>query len=236
MDDFVDELPPRVVPYGYKSHPMYQQWKKMLDSCTDPKCKSYAQFGAKGISVMHRWFDFKNFIEDNESKFDDEPSRPARLRKAYISRVNSRAGFNPNNLIWVTKSEAVKIQPRTICVDTVFGKGMTLKELEKLLKENAGEPLPEGAERFQGWVRVWDSTQDRMVRKYEVINTIQAIKLHELRRRHKEGLPLLAPVREYGADARLDDEREAALCAELDRNRTKIPDDAPFYVKNRGFV
>jgi hypothetical protein len=235
LDLIDDELPERVVPYGYKSHPMYKQWLKMMDSCTDPTHPLYPQVGAKGITVMHRWFDFTKFIEDNEGKFDNEPSRPARLRKAYISRRNPKAGFNPSNLVWVTKREAVAVQPKTVIVDTIFGKGWPLKRLAQYLQDHAGEDLPEGARIYRAWVRRYNPGTGKLERELVPVTTVQPIKLHELRRRHRLGLDLLAPVREYGQD-RIEEEREAALCAQLDQNRKPIPADAPFYVKNRGFV
>lgn len=231
----LEDLPPRSVPYGAKSHPMYKQWLKMLDSCTDPEHKLFAQVGGKGITVMHRWFDFMNFVEDNEDLFDNDPSTPAKLRKCYLKRLNLKSGFNPKNVVWVTKKEALAIQPNTVLVDTVHGKNMPLKELARYLEAHAGEDLPEGAKVYSAFVRVYNEDRDRFERELVQITTIQPIKLHELRRRHRLGLELLAPVREYGSD-RLEDEREKALCDQLDRQRKPIPDDAPFYVKNRGYA
>ncbi len=229
------DLPPRVVFYGHKSHPMYKQWVKMLDSATDPANAMYPSVGAKGITVMHRWFDFGNFITDNRHLFDDEPSRPANLRRAYIARVNLKAGFNPKNLLWVTRGEATTLQPHTILVDTVHGKGMTLRGLEEYLKDHEGDDLPQGATIHNHWVRRYNADTGKTERMLEALCTVQAIKLHELRRRYKAGLDLLAPVREYGTE-RLDNEIESVLVSNLDSNRRQIPDDAPYYVKNRGFV
>jgi hypothetical protein len=234
MIDLEDDLPPRITPYGYKSHPMYKQWLKMMDSCTDKTCAAYPNVGGKGISVMFRWFDFTKFIEDNQHLFDTEPSRPAVLRKQYIRRINLKSGFNPKNIQWVKKSESVVIQANTILVDTIHGKNMTLRELEKYLADHAGEPLPDGAEIHQHWHRCWNA-DGRLERVLAPLEVIQPIRLHLLRQRHAAGTDLLAPVREYGQD-RLDDERETRLVDELDRNRKPIPEDAPYYVKNRGFV
>lgn len=235
MLDLDEELPPRVLPYGSKSHPMFQQWLRMLDSCTDPMHPLYAQVGAKGITVMHRWFDFTNFVEDNEHLYDNEPSRPGNLRKAFISRANLKVGFNPKNLVWVKKKEAMTIQPKTICVDTIHGKNMPLKALVEFLRDHDGEDLPDGAKIYKHWVKRWNPATGKIQRVYVPLTTIQAIKISELRRRHKAGLDLLAPVREYGTD-KLEEELETEACAELDRNRKPIPNDAPYYVKNRGYA
>lgn len=219
-----DDKPKRTIRYGYKSHPMYKQWKKMLDSCDDPSHPLYPLVGAKGVTVMHRWYDFDNFVDDNEEffEFDPEPSLPMGLRRQFIKRKNLRSGFNPKNVEWVGLTEARVIQPKTILVDTIHGKGMTLKQLEQYLADHAGEDLPEGATIHRMMVNEIDVETGKTVRVRIPITTIQPIKLHELRRRYQKGLDLLAPVREYGASERLENEREAALCAALDRNRIPV--------------
>lgn len=231
--------PPKVVPYGMKSHPMYQQWLKMIDSCVDKNHKLYPQVGAKGITVMDRWFDFSKFVEDNEDLFEDEPSKPANLRCNFIRRKNLKAGFNPRNIEWVPKKDALAIQPNTLCVDTHYGKNMPIKQLADLLAEKASnlEDLPPEAPAWTQWRWVIDEATDRKVRRQVRITTVPAIKLHELRKRARMGLTgwdLLTPVREYGTD-RIEDERETLLCDRLDAARKPITDDAPYYVKNRGY-
>jgi hypothetical protein len=232
----LEDLPPRFIPYGSKSHPMYKQWVKMLDSCTDKSHPLFPKVGGLGITVMHRWFSFPDFVADNEHLYDDEPSTPPILRKAYIRRRNLRAGFNPKNIEWVNKKDATAVQARTVLVDTVYGKNMPLKELARILKERAGEDLPEGAEIFHAWTKVYNEHFDRFDRVYGPVTTIQEIKLQELRRRLREGLPLLAPVREYGSSDRLDDERERALCEALDRTRVPTPSGPPQWAIDRGLV
>lgn len=239
MDDLDLEIenPPRIVPYGSKSHPMYKQWAKMLDSCTDPKHSLYEQVGAKGVTVMWRWFDFTKFVEDNEHLFEDEPSKPANLRRNFIRRKNPKAGFNPSNIEWVPKKEALEIMPNTLCVDTYLGKNMPIKVLARILEQRAGEDLPPDAPTWTQWQRVYNDRTDKIERKLVPVKTLQPLKLYVLRKRAREGLTgwdLLEPVREYGTD-RLDEERETALCAELDRNRYIPSEDDPYYVRNRGF-
>jgi hypothetical protein len=224
LDLDLDDRPARVIRYGYKSHPMYKQWKKMLDSCDDPNHKLFHLVGARGITVMHRWYDFDNFVDDNEEFFesDFDPSKPLGLRRQFIKRINLKSGFNPKNVAWVGLREAAEIQPKTILVDTIHGKGWTLKQLEKYLADNAGEDLPEGATIHRIMITEIDVETGKPVRRRVPLTTIQPIKLHELRRRYQKGLDLLAPVREYGAAERLENEREAALCAALDRQRIPV--------------
>lgn len=232
-----DPLPAKVIPYGMKSHPMYKQWVKMIDSCVDPKHKLYPNVGAKGITVMHRWFDFSKFVEDNQHLFEDEPSKPANLRNNFIRRKNIRAGFNPKNIEWVPRAAAVAIQAKTVCVDTYYGKNMPIKQLAELLQEKADclEELPDEAPTWVQWRHVFNEQTERLERKKVPIKTVPAVKLYVLRKRAKEGLTgwdLLAPLKEYGK-AGAEDERQNYLCAKADRERQPLPADAPYWMYNR---
>jgi len=238
--DFLNDYPPRSVPYGCKSHPMYQQWKKMLDSCQVQTDKLFPLIGGKGITVIHRWFDFMEFVNDTEDGFlnGTDPSVPEALdrkfQRRYLRRINTKSGFNPKNVEWVTRAEGTAIQARTVLVDTVHGKGMTLKQLAAYLEAHQGEDLPPDATIYTAKVKVYDDMSDRFVYDIRKITEIQAIKLPELRRRHRLGLPLLAPVRDYGKANDYDNEREAALCARLDRERPPVQHGQPQWAKERG--
>jgi hypothetical protein len=38
----------------------------MIQRCTNPKSKSYENYGGRGIKVCDRWLTFKNFLEHYE--------------------------------------------------------------------------------------------------------------------------------------------------------------------------
>lgn len=42
----------------------YNVWHKMLQRCYDTSCKSFKDYGAKGVAVHPRWHSFENFVND----------------------------------------------------------------------------------------------------------------------------------------------------------------------------
>lgn len=79
-------------------HPMYQVWSAMIQRCTNPKCKGYKWYGARGIQVCERWRNFKNFL-------DDMGVRPAGKT---VERTNVNGNYDPNNCVW----DSEKVQAR----------------------------------------------------------------------------------------------------------------------------
>ena len=73
----------------------YQVWANMLDRCTNPKNKSYPNYGGRGIAVCPRWYHFRNFAEDMGIRPD---------RVLTIERVDNSKGYDPSNCRWDTRS------------------------------------------------------------------------------------------------------------------------------------
>lgn len=221
--DIDDELPPITYKRGDKSHPLFKQWHKMVLACSDPAHPQYHLFGGATpkITAVHRWYDFANFKADMESTYENRPDVPTAVARRYLVRRNNRAGFNKNNCYWGLKSEAVIFQKKTKLVSVPLGpngsnRTMTLRELEKYLKEHAGEDYPNGKE-YQLKVREWDAATNKMVPVTRIITTIGPVRLTELRRRLQNGRDLLAPVRPYGPEA--EEQREHDAFAKLEARR-----------------
>lgn len=49
---------------GEKLSPTYRTWQAMLTRCTNPRAKSFADYGARGVTVCDRWKTFANFLAD----------------------------------------------------------------------------------------------------------------------------------------------------------------------------
>lgn len=207
---------------GQYRHPMYQQWRKMVDGCIDPRSIYWDAFGAKGVAVYAKWMNFDTFIADMGPTWDDDESKPENFRRIYIGRTNLKAGFNPKNAVWMTQPQAMQVQSKTRFVETPFGKTMTLRELEKYLLDHAGEDLPEGCGPYRIWMRQYDFDAGRFSAAKPVeITTISPVKLTELRRRHSKGFSpaeMIRPTRPYGETSdRLESEHLARL--ETERKR-----------------
>lgn len=198
IQEILDDLPPVVIKRGERTHPMFSQWSKMIEACSNPKDRAFPKFGGRGITVMHRWYTFSNFVEDMQAGFENEPSKPPMLRKNYLARRNLKAGFNLKNAYWAPRSEAVQVQSKTLFVDTPFGKQMTLRELEQYLKDHAGEPLPPTVKPPTYMVRQFNTEKEKWEPMPLTLDEIQPISLFELRRRQRLGKCLITPARPYG--------------------------------------
>lgn len=67
----------------------------MIQRCTNPKSKSYENYGGRGIKVCDRWLTFKNFLEDM-----GEPP-PGQT----LDRIDNEGDYEPENCKWSTYEE-----------------------------------------------------------------------------------------------------------------------------------
>ena len=77
-------------------HPVYQTWASMKQRCLNPKCKAFARYGAKGITVSEDWLTFEGFWQDMGSSYQEGLT---------IDRIDSSKGYCKENCRWLTHSE-----------------------------------------------------------------------------------------------------------------------------------
>ena len=96
----------------------YSTWNSMHTRCTNPRNKSYADYGGRGISVCERWRSFENFLAD---------MGPRPSREHSIDRIDNNGNYCPENCRWSTRQEQCKNRRSTVFV-FAFGETKTVTE------------------------------------------------------------------------------------------------------------
>jgi hypothetical protein len=84
----------------------YVSWYAMKQRCTNPNNKSYAGYGARGVTICERWLSFENFHAD----MGDRPEGHT------LDRIDNARGYEPENCRWATHREQ-RMNQRRMAVD-----------------------------------------------------------------------------------------------------------------------
>lgn len=110
---------------GEKLTRTYKSWQAMLTRCTNPKVKSFADYGARGITVCDRWKTFANFLAD----MGERPPGTT------LDREKNEVGYEPGNCRWATKITQARNTRANVKL-TYQGKEMTQAEFSELIGMN----------------------------------------------------------------------------------------------------
>jgi hypothetical protein len=75
----------------------YMAWQNLIQRCTNPNFKQYADYGGRGIKVHRAWLGrggFRAFLKE----IGRRPSS-----RHTIDRINNDRGYEPGNIRWATR-------------------------------------------------------------------------------------------------------------------------------------
>lgn len=117
---------PNFIKHGQTGTSEHTAWLSMQERCRNPKHKSYARYGGRGIRVCDRWLGedgFVNFLADVGKK----PGP-----KYTLERKENDTGYQPGNVRWATMTEQANNRHNNRLV-TWEGKTLNISQWAKLL-------------------------------------------------------------------------------------------------------
>ena len=133
-----DKYKPNIANIGYLGHfngkvsdhsniIFYRPWNDMINRCYNKTDKDYPIYGAMGITVEQRWFDFGNFYEDAKLLYGYEnklkyPSMFC-LDKDYLQMniPKNQKIYSKNTCMWISKYDNIIIMGRENSNSKYFG-------------------------------------------------------------------------------------------------------------------
>jgi hypothetical protein len=109
--------------HGEAGRRLYHVWAKIKERTSDPNCKSWKNYGGRGITMHPAWCDDYAAFRDYVLTVLGGP--PSRANS--IDRMNNALGYVPGNLRLATPAQQSRNQRRIITVE-VSGERMCLKD------------------------------------------------------------------------------------------------------------
>lgn len=89
----------RSLKHGKSSEKIFFVWNEIVQRCTKENCKSFKNYGGRGIKLYDKWKDFQTF-------YDYVSALPHYGEKGYsLDRINNDGNYAPNNVRWATQRE-----------------------------------------------------------------------------------------------------------------------------------
>jgi len=116
----------RFTTHGLSDTRVYNLWHGILNRCYNVNCKSFVDYGNRGITVAKEWMDFENFFLDMGHPPDS----------ASIERIDNNKGYSKSNCKWATRVEQNNNTRRSSFLTHANGRRQTYAQWAKELNVN----------------------------------------------------------------------------------------------------
>jgi hypothetical protein len=99
--------------------PEYRTWANIKTRCTNPKSKSYPDYGGRGITMHTEW------VHSYEAFLQHVGRKPG--QKHSIEHIHNDKGYEPGNVRWATAKEQARNR-RSSRIIEFQGRSATLQE------------------------------------------------------------------------------------------------------------
>ena len=105
----------------------YRPWNDMLHRCFNPIDKDYPMYGAIGVTVDSRWFNFSNFFEDAKllPGYENKLMYPSIycLDKDYLQRniPKEQRIYSKDTCMWISKYDNITLMNRENSTSEYYG-------------------------------------------------------------------------------------------------------------------
>lgn len=92
-----EELRQRKITHNMTNTAEYEAWRGMIKRCTNPNCKSFKDYGARGIKICEEWL--SSFV----AFYNSVGPKPTPAHE--IDRINNNGNYEPGNCKWSISKE-----------------------------------------------------------------------------------------------------------------------------------
>ena len=92
--------------HGQSNSKLNHVYRSMKERCSNPNCKSYHNYGGRGIDVCNEW-------KDNFKNFYNWAINNGYRENLTIERINVNGNYEPSNCMWIPKKEQAQNMRKT---------------------------------------------------------------------------------------------------------------------------